>query len=249
MEVSCQIDHFCDVVIRVLVVCCVLDAADKVDKVLVCDRELLQKTILLEETEAKVNQHVIAQDIAVLKDVKVPLFKFVHNLENVGPLACIGINHLSEAFLIFFQLSLVYISILPMQLLQIVVKVLLKPLSCVTCLLCRDHEPGFSLHILITFTCLIERQLVQSTVLNNLSNIFRLLFNWVGDWQILELPENCDHWVNWVVLFCVPKTGLIACDAPNSNHYDSDQTEHTKALESNSSYHKHPGDHDNRCIK
>ena len=37
VKVSRQINHFRDVVVGVLVICCVLDAADEIDEVLVCD--------------------------------------------------------------------------------------------------------------------------------------------------------------------------------------------------------------------
>ena len=177
MEVSRQINHFRDVVVGVLVVCCVLDAADEIDEVLVCDGEFLYETILLEQAETKVNQYVVSKDITVLKDVEVPLLKVVHNLQNVGPLACIGINYLPEALLVLLELRLVRFALLPMQLLQIVVKIFLEPRSGVTGLLRCDREPGFSLHVLVSLSCLIERQLVQSAILDDLSNQLRLLFH------------------------------------------------------------------------
>ncbi len=40
VEVASQVDHLCDVVIGVLVICCVLDAVDELYKVLISDREL-----------------------------------------------------------------------------------------------------------------------------------------------------------------------------------------------------------------
>ena len=127
VEVARQIDHFSLVVVGILIVRRVLDAIDQGDEVLISDRKLLKQTILLEETEAKVDKDVFSEHIAVLKDVEVPLFELVHDLEDLCPLARVDIDDLTDALLVFLKLGCVRLSFFTMQLFKEVVKVSLEP--------------------------------------------------------------------------------------------------------------------------
>lgn len=60
MEVSSRLHDLRDVVVAVLLVSRVLDAVDQRNEVLVRDRELFEKAILLEEVETEVFENVLA---------------------------------------------------------------------------------------------------------------------------------------------------------------------------------------------
>ena len=62
------------------------------------------------------SQDVFSQSLTVLKDVKVPLFKLVADLQNVCPLPLLNIDQLSEALLVLLDLILVGFTIFTMQL-------------------------------------------------------------------------------------------------------------------------------------
>lgn len=60
VEVSGRLDDLRDVVVAVLLISCVLNAVDQRHEVLVRDRELFEKPILLEEIEPEVFEYVLA---------------------------------------------------------------------------------------------------------------------------------------------------------------------------------------------
>ena len=87
-----------------------------------------------------------------------------------------------------------------MQLLQKVVQIALKPRCRVIGLLCRDTNPGLILHVLLSLAVLIHRKLVQLVRFDDLRDKFGLLFELVGDWKLLELLQDGNDRVNWVIL-------------------------------------------------
>ena len=56
MEIASQLDNLSQVVIGILFICCVLDAVDERDQILVGDGKLVEQAVHLEESEAEV-QH------------------------------------------------------------------------------------------------------------------------------------------------------------------------------------------------
>ena len=99
---------------------------------------------------------VLTKGCIILEDVKVPLLKFVHDLENVRPLACANFDDLTEALFILLKLVLVNFSIFSVKLLEEVVEVALEPCSRIVRLLSRNIEPSFRLHVLLTLTILLK---------------------------------------------------------------------------------------------
>ena len=99
---------------------------------------------------------VLTKGCIILEDVKVPLLEFVHDLENVRPLACANFDDLTEALFILLKLVLVNFSIFSVKLLEEVVEVALEPCSRIVRLLSRNIEPSFRLHVLLTLTILLK---------------------------------------------------------------------------------------------
>lgn len=66
-------------------------------------------------------KEVFTEDSAVLKNIKLPLLEVVHDLEDVGPLARTHFNNLPQPFLVFFDLILIDITIISVQLFQKVI--------------------------------------------------------------------------------------------------------------------------------
>ena len=66
-------------------------------------------------------KEVFTEDSAVLENIELPLLKLVHDLEDVGPLACTHFNNLPQPFLVFFDLILVNITIISVQLFEEVI--------------------------------------------------------------------------------------------------------------------------------
>ena len=95
VEVPRQLDYLRQVVIRVLLVSRIYNAIDERDKILIGNRELLEQSILLEQSETEVKQRVFAKRLAVLEHVELPLFKLVHDLQYLGPLPRINVDKLS----------------------------------------------------------------------------------------------------------------------------------------------------------
>ena len=164
VEVSRDINDLRDVMVRILLISSVVDAVNERDVVLVSDREFLEQTILLEETEPEVNENIISQDWAVFEDIKVPLFEIIHDLEDVSPLSCIHVNDLSEALLVFLNLVLVWFDIFSVKFLEEVIEILFEPISRIIRLLRSNVQPGLGFHILLAFTCLVHGQLVQLAI-------------------------------------------------------------------------------------
>ena len=73
------------------------------------------------------DKDVFSEHIAVLKDVEVPLFELVHDLEDLRPLARVDIDDLTDSFFVFFELGCVRFSLFAMQFFKEVVKVSLEP--------------------------------------------------------------------------------------------------------------------------
>jgi len=95
VEIAGQLHDLRHVVVRILLISCVLDTIDERDEVLVGNRELVEESILLEKTEAKVDKDVLSHGVGILKHVKVPLLKVLHQLEDQAPLARVDIHNLT----------------------------------------------------------------------------------------------------------------------------------------------------------
>ena len=115
VEVSRKVNDLGDVMVRILLICGVVDAVNERDVVLICDREFLKQSILLEQTEAEVHKNTVSKDRAVLEDVEVPLFKIVHDLKDASPLPCIHIDNLSKTLLVLLDLVLIWLDILSVK--------------------------------------------------------------------------------------------------------------------------------------
>ena len=75
----------------------------------------------MEQAEPEMYEDVVAKDLAVLKDIEIPLLELIHDLKDVGPLACVHIDYLTESLLVFLDLVLIRLGVLSVQLLQEVV--------------------------------------------------------------------------------------------------------------------------------
>ena len=148
VEVPCNVNDLGQVVIGVLLICRVLDRVEQADEVLVSDGELFEQPILLEQSEAEMNERVFPQSLAVGKHIKVPLVKLIHHLEYDGPLSRINIDHLPNALLILLYLILIDFNIISVELFEEVIQISFKPLCCVIASLCCYVKPCLCLNIL-----------------------------------------------------------------------------------------------------
>lgn len=181
VEISSQFDYLGQIVIRVLLIGRIYNRIDQWDKVLISYRELFNQSVLLEQLETEVKKGILAKCLTVLKDIELPLLEIVHDLQNLGPLPRVHIDQLAQPLLVFLNLGRVYLTILSVQLFEKIVQIALKPCSCVISLLCRDANPRLIFHVLLPFSVLVYRKLIQLVSFDNLRDEFGLLLDLIGD--------------------------------------------------------------------
>ena len=83
------------IVVAILVIRGCPDALEQIVKVLVRNRKLLQQPVGLEQFKPKVDQGRLLQNLRISENVKVPLVKVVHQLDQVSPHPRVQVNDLA----------------------------------------------------------------------------------------------------------------------------------------------------------
>mmetsp|Transcript_39264 Transcript_39264/g.37688 ORF Transcript_39264/g.37688 Transcript_39264/m.37688 type:complete len:528 (-) Transcript_39264:121-1704(-) len=229
VEVPGDIDAPENIMVGVVFIEAALDGGEEAREVVIGYRELIQKSILLEQFEPKVQNGGILEDLIVFEDVEFPLVEVIHHLEGIVPHAGGHIDHLLDPLFLLLELVGVRLLGLSVDFLQEVVQVPFEPLGGVVGAFRGHVEPGLGLHVhVLLLGGHVEVQLVELVALNDLDRPLRLLLYALTDVpQLHHLVQDLDHRLHWVqVLVRVPQLALVPRDLADGNHHHTDQPQH-----------------------
>ena len=128
-------------------------------------------------------QGIIVQRLKVGKHIELPFFKIFSRFQDKVPLPSTSqVQHLHDSFFILFQLVLINLNVISVELLQEVIQVSLKPKCSVIAALSRNVQPCLCLHILgLIIRGHVHCEIVQLIILYYLDNKLSLLLDRVRD--------------------------------------------------------------------